>query len=86
MRRTKAAAGFAAIAVGGALILGGCGGGDDASATTNQARAEGSMKQEDAMKDDGDSYEERQKRRWCDEGRRATHDEGDDHGQAMKDG
>jgi hypothetical protein len=73
-----------ALAVGGVLALGGCGGGDDATTSAQPAQAQSdkamkhddAMKKGDAMKDDHDAMKD-------DSG---MHDEGDNHGGAMKGG
>jgi hypothetical protein len=59
MRVRKASSAIAAIAVGGALVLGGCGGNDDSTAAqkANTMHDEGAMHDQsdghgDAMKDD----------------------------------
>jgi len=53
-----------ALAIGGVLALGGCGGGDDATTSAEPAKAmkhdeamkgDDGMKHEDAMKNDGDA-------------------------------
>jgi hypothetical protein len=81
MRGRKAVAALAGLAVCGALVLGGCGGGDSTTTSTEPAKAMkdegGAMKHEgDAMKHEGDAMK--------DGG--AMHDEGGEHGEAMKDG
>jgi hypothetical protein len=75
----KAIAALATVAVGGAIALGGCGGGDDTTSSGNgptpagQA-SNGAMKHADAMKDDRGAMH--------DGG--AMHNKTDDHGGAMK--
>lgn len=77
----KTTSGMAALAVGGVLILGGCGGGSD---STNTGATDGAtMKhQSNAMKSDGKKQGGGAMK--GDDG--AMHEEGDDKGRAMHDG
>lgn len=84
MRGKRAATGLAAIAVGGVLVLGGCGGGDETSTDAKPAKSGGAMKDESgAMKHEGSMKHEEGAMK-DDEG--AMHDEAEKHGEAMKDG
>ena len=75
----KAAPALASLAIGGALVLGGCGGGDDSATSAEPAKGmhDDAMKNEDSMKGDGEHAMKDDN---------AMHDETDDHGEAMKDG
>ncbi len=81
MRLRKASPVLAVLAVGGVLVLGGCGGGGDSTTSAQPAKAtepasqvsNGAMKHEDARK--GHQSDDAMK-----------HDEVDDHGGAMKGG
>jgi|GEM_PF-4695232 len=91
MRYRKAGPALASLAIGGALVLGGCGGGDDSATSAEPAKAmhddamkgDGSTKHGDSMKSD-DSTKHDGEHAMKDDN--AMHDETDDHGGAMKDG
>jgi hypothetical protein len=85
MRLRKASPVLAAVAVGGALVLGGCGGGGDSTTSAQPEKAttpasqvsNGGMKHEDAMTGGhGDAMNGHHS-----DG--AMHDGGEDHGGAM---
>lgn len=98
MRSRKVTGALAAVAVSGALVFGGCGGGNDASTSGSKPASQttgDSMKHEDAMKDDGaakgnsgamkdDGAMKQDHAMKDDDG--AMHDQSDDHGGAMKEG
>lgn len=74
MRGSKRASGLAAIAVGGAIVLGGCGGGSSATETSNAGAA---MKGEyHAMNGDHQAMH----------GEKSMHEKGAGHGDAMHEG
>lgn len=92
MHSRKVISGLAALAVGGALAFGGCGGSDDSSTSGSKPAAQttgdsmkhdamkdggAAMKHDDAMKGDDDSMKH-------DDG--AMHDQGDDNGAMHDDG
>jgi hypothetical protein len=84
MRDWKATPALAGLAVCGALILGGCGGGDDSTTSAEPAGATTPAMKGDAMKDDDGSMKQGQGAMKDDDD--AMHGDEADHGEAMKDG
>jgi len=83
MHYRKAGPALASLAIGGALVLGGCGGGDDSATSAEPAKAmhDDAMKHDDSMKGDGSTQHHATGGTM-----KGEHVMKDDHGGAMKDG
>jgi hypothetical protein len=98
MRGRKTTSGLAAIAVGGALVLGGCGGGSGTTDSSNASAPAGAamkgkhddmkaehdaMKGDDAMKGQGHAMPGDEEAM---HGEKAMHEKNAGHGEAMREG